>query len=88
MEAEVSTPGITGGLSDDYEYYVDSDGNIFLADMYGDGDGDVHYTNSERLARIDYSLQIIAGGVILAICSAFTWWTILKPLKNFVKGAL
>ena len=86
--AEISAQWGTEGLSDDYEYHVDSDSNIFLADMDVGGDGGVHYTDSERLARIDYSLQIIAGGVILAIGSAFTWWTILKPLREFVRAAL
>ena len=41
-------------------------------------------TDNELLASIDYNLRVISGGVVLAICAAFTWYMILKPLKNFI----
>jgi hypothetical protein len=36
------------------------------------------------LKSIEYQLKIIAGGVVLAVASAFIWFTILKPIKKFV----
>ncbi len=39
---------------------------------------------NKRLALIDYSLRVIAGGVVLGICAVFIWYTILKPLKQFI----
>lgn len=46
----------------------------------------VAYTdeNTAQLARIEYHLSIISGGVILAVCSLFTWFMIIKPIKQFI----
>jgi hypothetical protein len=41
-------------------------------------------TEYELVASIEYNLRVIAGGVVLAICSIFIWFTILKPLKRCI----
>lgn len=47
--------------------------------------GDYEYETLLTLKSIEYQLKIIAGGVILAVCSAFIWYTILKPIKMFTR---
>jgi len=47
VDSETSTPGVTWGLSNDFDYIVDADGNIFL------GDSDLNLADSEEIAGIE-----------------------------------
>ena len=64
--------------------------DVFIGEEFFPEDDAIYFpehrilTDSEHLANIDYSLQILVSAVFLVLSIGFIWFFILKPITWFI----